>query len=301
MVVQASPTGTRHEHKRAKQENREADYRWGPSVVTYTDVDGPDATSQLPSEALQPQCAAAAMMHGMSMTPASSYHGGCPTIAEHQEFTPFMQPPELTSMPQDVIVPNPENKIEANLWNLNVQRSAREPSPLASFYVIAIPWRVHTIQCTANVLQVSLQMTLAISIAIHPLRTSENCRSIARSSTSKQHAVVYGQKAFTLRSWMSKRRSNLGSLGMTEDLLRMKRIQPAWIQPVLSQGCPPAQQPAPYIPSQPASSSSASMVPVKPAPMIRNPSMASAPQNAPFPSMVGADPWAEAKMKQQRK
>ena len=88
---------------------------------------------------------------------------------------------------------------------------------------------------------------------------------------------------------------------MTEDLLRMKRIQPAWIQPVLSQGCPPAQQPAPYIPSQPASSSSVSLVPVKPAPMIRNPSMASAPQNAPFPSMVGADPWAEAKMKQQRK
>ena len=89
--------------------------------------------------------------------------------------------------------------------------------------------------------------------------------------------------------------------GMTEDLLRMKRVQPAWAQPMLNQGCPPVQQPAPYVPSQPASSSSASMVPVKPAPMIRNPSMASAPPNAPFPSMAGADPWAEAKMKQQRK
>ena len=65
--------------------------------------------------------------------------------------------------------------------------------------------------------------------------------------------------------------------GMTEDLLRMKRSQPAWIQPVLSQGCPPAQQPAPYTPSQPASSSSASMVPVKPAPMIWDSSMACAP------------------------
>ena len=78
MVVQASPIGTsyKHEHKRAKQENREADYRWGPSLVTHVDVDGPDATSQHPSEAPQPRCAAAAMMHGMSMTPASSYHGG---------------------------------------------------------------------------------------------------------------------------------------------------------------------------------------------------------------------------------
>ena len=82
------PNWYKAEHKRAKQENREADYRWGPSVVTYTDVDGPDATSQLPSEAPQPQCAAAAMMLGVSMNPASSYHGGCPTIAEHPGFTP---------------------------------------------------------------------------------------------------------------------------------------------------------------------------------------------------------------------
>ena len=95
-----------------------------------------------------------------------------------------------------------------------------------------------------------------------------------------------------VQSWIS---------GMTEDLLRMKRVQPAWAQPMQQPGCPPAQQPAPCSPSQPASSSSAAMVPVKPAPMIRNSSMASAPQNAPFPSMMGADPWAEAKMKQQRK
>ena len=72
-------------------------------------------------------------MHGLSMTPASSCHGGCPTIAEHQEFTPSMQPPVLTSTCQDFIVPNPGYKIEANLWNLNIPVSAREPGPLASF------------------------------------------------------------------------------------------------------------------------------------------------------------------------
>ena len=94
----AKPNWYKCEHERAKQENREADYRWGPSLVTHTDVDGPDATSQAPFEAQQPQCAAAAMMHGVSMTPASSRHGGCPTIADYQEFTPSTQPPVLTSM-----------------------------------------------------------------------------------------------------------------------------------------------------------------------------------------------------------
>ena len=89
--------------------------------------------------------------------------------------------------------------------------------------------------------------------------------------------------------------------GVTEDLLRMKRTQPAWTQPMLNLGCPSVQQAVPCVPSQPTSSSSASTVPVKPAPMIRNPSMAAAPQNALFPSSMGADPWAEAKMKQQRK
>ena len=82
--------------------------------------------------------------------------------------------------------------------------------------------------------------------------------------------------------------------GMTEELIRMKRIQPAWAQQMQQQGCPPApSMPAPSMQPQPASSSSsASMVPVKPAPM---------PRNAPFPSMMGADPWAEAKLKQQKK
>ena len=35
------------------------------------------------------------MMHGMPMAPASSLHGGCPPIAEHQEFAPCMPPPGM--------------------------------------------------------------------------------------------------------------------------------------------------------------------------------------------------------------
>ena len=81
--------------------------------------------------------------------------------------------------------------------------------------------------------------------------------------------------------------------GMTEDLLRAKRAsmaQPHWMPPMMNP-LPPA---APTHPLPAASSSSASMVQVKPAPFTRNPSMASA------PSTMSMDPWAEAKMQQQR-
>ena len=66
------------------------------------------------------------MMHSVSRPAASSWQGGCPTIAEHQEFMP-------PAPPQHVIVPNPGYKIEANLWNLDVQVSACYPGPLAPF------------------------------------------------------------------------------------------------------------------------------------------------------------------------
>ena len=101
------PNWYKCEHKRAKQENPEADYRWGPSLVTHTDVDGPDATSQLPSEAPQPQCAAAAMMHGMSMTPASSHHGGCPYHCRTPGVHIFYAASHGSSMEPYRILPNP--------------------------------------------------------------------------------------------------------------------------------------------------------------------------------------------------
>ena len=71
------PNWYKQEYKRAKSENRPADYRWG-DMVTHVDVDGPDSSAQQPQEVPAPQCAAAAMMDGISMAPASSLHGGCP-------------------------------------------------------------------------------------------------------------------------------------------------------------------------------------------------------------------------------
>ena len=105
-----------------------------------------------------------------------------------------------------------------------------------------------------------------------------------------QHAADCGHKAFRRTSRMSRRRSTSGLKGMTEDLLRSKRlqhVQPHWIPSMAH----PLQPAPPLVQPPSASSSSASMVQVKPAPYNRNPSTASA-------SMT--DPWAEAKKKQQR-
>ena len=86
------PNWYKAEYKRAKQENRPADYRWGAAQATHTDVDGPVEGSQASTAPPQPQCAAPAMMHGLARPPMGSYQGGCPTIAEHQEFQPPRQP-----------------------------------------------------------------------------------------------------------------------------------------------------------------------------------------------------------------
>ena len=122
----AKPNWYKIEYKRAKQDGREPDYRRG-ELAAHVDVDPPNQGSQCPVEDPQPQWAAAAMMHGPSMAAAaSSWQGGCPTIAEHQEWKPPVSS-------QHVIWPNPGYKIEANLWHLNVPESASRPGPLASF------------------------------------------------------------------------------------------------------------------------------------------------------------------------
>ena len=79
------------------------------------------------------QCAAAAMMHGNSMAQASSLHGGCPPIAEHQEYSQSSAPPGMVMMQHDASTPNPDYKIAANLWDLNIAQCARAPSPLSTF------------------------------------------------------------------------------------------------------------------------------------------------------------------------
>ena len=122
------PNWYKQEYKRAKSENRPADYRWGEQL-THVEVDGPDSSAPPPPEVQQPQCAAAAMMHGISMAPASSLHGGCPPIAENQEYSqPSMAPPGMVMVQREVITPNPDYPIPANLWDLNIPHCARSSS-----------------------------------------------------------------------------------------------------------------------------------------------------------------------------
>ena len=90
---------------------------------------------------------------------------------------------------------------------------------------------------------------------------------------------------------------------MTGELNRLRRAQPAMagktsLQPPQSPA--PSQGPAPsQAPAQSAASSAAPGIPVKAAPVSKNPGMANAPRNAPFPNTPGADPWAQHKPRSQ--
>ena len=109
------------EYKRAKQDGREPDFRWGEAAA-QVQPDFPVLGSQSPDETPQQQCTAAAMMHGSSMAASSSWQGGCPSIAEHQEWYPPV--PQ-----QHVILPNPGYKIVANIWHLDVRECSPSRAP----------------------------------------------------------------------------------------------------------------------------------------------------------------------------
>ena len=280
------PNWYKQEYKKAKSEGRPADYRWG-NQLTHVDVDGPSSTEQPPQEAQQPQCAAAAVMHGISMAPASSLHGGCPPIQEHQEYGQSSAPPGMFPMQREVITPNPDYPIAANLWDLNVPLCAQTPTPLATFIR-----HCNTMQSPHHPSygrQGVSQPAESISDLNRSTASIENLRELQKYSEKLAYEStccrLWAQGIQTqiqdeqekVHKWIE---------GMTEDLLRAKRfqhIQPHWVPSTT-----PPMQPAPPVAQRPsASSASASMVPVKPAP-YRNPSTASG-------SMV--DPWADARAK----
>ena len=285
------PNWYKQEYKKAKSENREADYRWGDQV-THVDVDGPDSSAQPPQEVQQPQCAAAAMMHGISMAPASSLHGGCPPIQENQEYSQSRAPPNMVPMQREVITPNPDYPIPANLWDLNIPFCAQAPSPLSTFIR-----HCNTMQSPhypSYGRQGVAQPADSITDLNRSIASIENLRELQKYSEKLAYEStccrLWAQGIQTqiqdeqekVHKWIE---------GMTEDLLRAKRAsyaQPHWMPSMAN----PLQPAPPSVLPQQASSSSASMVPVKPAPLNRNPSMASA--------SMGLDPWAEARMKPQR-
>ena len=117
------PNWARVEHKRAKQESRQPDLRWGADAA-QPPADFPTLGSQQPhspSEDQQlPTCAATAMMHGIPSGASSSWQGGCPPIHEHREWAPQVAQ-------NDVILPSPGYRVEANIWHIDVKESAFRP------------------------------------------------------------------------------------------------------------------------------------------------------------------------------
>ena len=212
----------------------------------------------------------------MPMAPASSVHGGCPSIAEHQEFAPCMPPPVMGMMQHDVITPNPGYKIAANLWDLNIAHCAHAPSPLAAFIR----------HC--NTMESPYYPTYAKVGTSAPADSMSDLNHGTSSIENLKELQKYSEKlayeSTCCRLWADgiqtqimdeQEKVHAWIAGMTGDLLRMKRnqlAQPHWVPQMLNP-CQPAPPAPPSAPSQPASSSSASRVPVKSAPMPRNPSM----------------------------
>ena len=290
---EGKPNWHKIEYKRAKQDGREPDYRWGEAAA-HVQPDFPTLGSQGPAEAPQPQCAAAAMMHGSSMAASSSLQGGCPPIAEHQEWYPPV--PQ-----QHVIFPNPGYKIEANIWHLDVKESARRPGPIASFLC-----HCNTMDSPyiPNYVRGGPQPADDI-VYLDRNASMENLRELQRYSEKLQfEATCVRLWANGIQDQIMDEQEKVQSwiAGMTDEINRLRRTQPAWIQHLQSPGSQPHQMsmaPASSSQQPTASSSAASTIPVKPAPAPKNASMACAPKNAPFPNVKGADPWTEAWNKKQ--
>ena len=230
---------------------------------------------------------------------SSSWQGGCPPIAEHQEWYPPV--PQ-----QHVILSNPGYKIEAkNIWHLDVNESARRPRPIASFLLHCstmdspyIPSYVRGGPPPADDIlhfnrHASMESLRELQRYSEKLRFEATCVRLWANGIHDQIA----DEQEKIQNWMS---------GMTDEFIRSRRTQPAASMDstnAISRESAASDVNGPSFHSssqQPtASSSAASTIPVKAAPAPKNASMASAPQNAPFPNVKGADPRSEAWNKKQ--
>ena len=112
----------------------------------------------------------------------------------------------------------------SSMWSFRIQDTRSRPIsgilmskrvlavqvPLHLSCVIATLWRAQMVQVILEVVH-SQQTTLSFSIVMLPWRIFNNSRGIPRSFNSKRHVFVYGQMEFMIRSWMSRRKSRIGS------------------------------------------------------------------------------------------
>ena len=218
----------------------------------------------------------------------------CPSIVEHLEWYPPV--PQ-----QHVILPHPGCKIEANIWHLDVKESARRPRPIASFLR-----HCNTMDSShpPSYLRGGPQPADDI-VDLNRNASMENLRELQRYSKKVQfEATCVRLWANGIQDQMMDEQEKVQNWisGMTDEINRLRRVQPAWIQHLQSPGSqqhPMSMAPASSSQQPPASSNAASTIPVKAALAPRNASMVCAPRNAPFPNVKGADPWSEAWNKKQ--
>ena len=177
-------------NKRAKQESRQPDLRWGPDAAQLpmeSSVQG-SQQHQSPSEDQQPMCAAAAMMHGIPSGAASSWQGAaCPPIHEHRQWAPPEKIQATGLMPTSGIL---------------ISRKAPFVQDLShDSCVVAILRRALPIQAISMV--VLSQSTTSKTLAErHLWRTPLSSSVMQKGFSSKPHVFVYGPTASRIRSWM---------------------------------------------------------------------------------------------------
>ena len=150
-------------------------------------------------------------------------------------------------------------------------------------------------------------MTFEIFQEKHLWRTLLSSSAISKGFNSKPHVFVCGPNGIHYQIMDETQRAHTYMMRMTKELNRVRRSQPGRLQQwqaktSLQLPQPPAPSPGPAPSQAPAQSSAPSVspsIPVNTAPVSKNPGMANAPRNAPFPNSPGADPWAQHKPRRQ--
>ena len=142
---------------------------------------------------------------------------------------------------QHVIWPNPRCKIEANLWHLNVQESGSRPGPLASFLrhcnTMDSPYIPSYGRGGSQPADDIVDLDRNVSI--------ESLRELQKNSEKLQfEATCCRLWAYGIQDQIMDEQEKVQNwiAGMTDELIRLRRTQPAWIHQLQAQGGPPPPQ-----------------------------------------------------------
>ena len=173
------------------------------------------------------------MMHGSSMAASSSWQGGCPPIAEHQEWYPPVPQQHVKFRIQDT-------RLRPTFGTLMSKRVLAVQGPLHPSCVIAVLWTVNA----------SMENLRELQRYSEKLQFEATCVRLWADGIQDQ--IMDEQEK--VQSWIA---------GVTDEI-NMRRTPPAWTQRLQSPGSQPPQMsmaqlparssqqhhPVPYLPFQ---------------------------------------------------